>query len=230
MSEPRIAALIPCLDVEGTLGAVIQGVLAHVDHALVVDDGSTDSTSAAGASAGADVLRHEKNLGKGAALRSGMERLRDQGYTHVFSVDGDGQHLTDEMPVLLEEWREAPDAIVVGERIREEGQEVAGIRRFGNDFANWWVALAAGTRFPDTQSGFRIYPIAPTLGLGVRADHYEFESEVLILAARRGLDVRSRKVHVYYPPPDRLVSHYNPWIDTIRIIKTVVPFAAGWRG
>jgi len=229
VSEPRIAALIPCLDVEDTIAAVVQGALAHVEHVLVVDDGSSDGTAAKAASAGAAVVRQDINRGKGAALRAGMENVLSRGYTHAFSLDGDGQHLTDEMPTLLEEWRRDPEAIIVGARKRETHQEVAGIRRFGNDFANWWVALAAGRAFPDTQSGFRIYPIETTLGLAVRANHYEFESEVLILAARRGVEVRSRDVRVYYPPPEELVSHYDPWVDTIRIIKTVVPFAAGWR-
>lgn len=227
MRTPRIAALIPCFDVADTLRSVIVGAREYVEHVLVVDDGSRDQTSAVAGAAGADLLRHETNRGKGAALRSGMERLRDEGFTHALSLDGDGQHLPDQMPLLLEEWRTHPDAIVVGARIRE--YEVAGIRRFGNDFANWWVALAAGRPLPDTQSGFRVYPIDVVLQLGVRADHYEFESEVLILAARREVDVRSRDVRVFYPPPDELVSHYNPWIDTIRIIRTVVPFAARLR-
>ncbi len=229
MSEPRTAALIPCLDVADTLDDVIRGASEHVDHVLVVDDGSADRTADVAEAAGVEVMRHERNLGKGAALRSGMERLRAGGYTHAFSLDGDGQHLAREMPPLLEESRAHPAALILGARIRDEEQEVAGIRRFGNDFANWWVALAAGRAFADTQSGFRIYPIDATLGLSVRADHYEFESEVLILAARRGLEVRTCDIRVYYPPPDELVSHYDPWIDTIRIIRTVVPFAAGWR-
>ncbi len=229
MTEPRIAALIPCLDVANTLEGVIRGALEHVEHVLVVDDGSSDSTAQVAQSAGADLVRHERNRGKGAALRVGMERLQGQGFTHAFSVDGDGQHLTGEMTILLEEWRAIPSAIILGARVRDEGQEVAGIRRFGNDFANWWVALAAGREFADTQSGFRIYPIDQTLALSVRANHYEFESEVLILAARRGLEVRTREIRVHYPPPDELVSHYDPWIDTIRIIRTVVPFAAGLR-
>lgn len=228
MNARRLAALIPCLDVADTIAGVVRGVREHVEHVLVVDDGSGDRTAEAARDAGADVLRHESNRGKGAALRSGLLRLRAQEFTHALSLDGDGQHLASEIPALLEEHAADPSAIVLGARIRDE-QEVAGIRRFGNDFANWWVALAAGREFRDTQSGFRIYPIEATLGLEVRADHYEFESEVLILAARRGVNVRTCDVRVYYPPPDELVSHYDPWIDTIRIIRTVVPFAARLR-
>lgn len=229
MTPPHVAALIPCLDVEETVGDVVRGALRHVDHVLVVDDGSTDGTAGIAESAGAELLRHEANRGKGAALQSGMRRLRELGYSHAFSVDGDGQHLPEEMPTLLEECHADPEAFILGVRVRSPDQPVAGIRRFGNEFANWWVARAARRTFDDTQSGFRIYPIATTLDLPVRADHYEFESEVLILAARRGFDFRARPVRVHYPPPDELVSHYDPWVDTVRIIRIVVPFAFGWR-
>jgi glycosyltransferase involved in cell wall biosynthesis len=215
--------------VRGTIGPVIAGVEQHVEHVLVVDDGSRDGTGEAARTAGAEVVRHAENLGKGAALRSGLIRLLAEGFTHAFTVDGDGQHVADEMPGLIREARAHPEAIVLGLRRIETTQEVAPIKRFGNEFANWWVSLAAGQPFRDTQTGFRVYPIAPVLELGVRAEHYEFESEVLILAALRGLQIRGREVAVYYPPPGERVSHYQPWLDTCRIIFTVVPFLVGLR-
>ena len=223
MSEPRIAALIPCLNVAPTIAEVVAGAYRHVPHVLVVDDGSNDATATLAAEAGASVVRHEQNRGKGSALRTGMERLRADGYTHAFCLDGDGQHLTDEMPDMIREAVQHPSAIILGERIRD-GHVVAPIRRFGNDFADWWVSLAAGREFADSQCGFRIYPIETTLALGVRGDHYDFESEVLILAGRRGVEMRTCDVRVYYPPPDEHVSHFDAWLDTVRIIGTVVPF------
>ena len=226
---PRVAVLIPGYDVELTVAEVVRGSLAFVEKVLVVDDGSSDGTARVAESAGAQVLRHDRNLGKGAALQSGMRRLQELGFTHAFTVDGDGQHLPAEIPVLLEACVESREAIFIGKRRREEGQEVAGIRQFGNEFANWWVSRAAGRQLPDTQSGFRIYPLEPTLGLGATRQHYDFESEILILAARRGVEIRSREVRVFYPPPDELISHYAPWLDTIRIIRIVAPWALGFR-
>ena len=225
----RLAALVPSYDVEGTVADVVHGAAQHCEAVLVVDDGSRDGTAAAARAAGAQVVRHDGNRGKGAALRSGLVRLLAEGYTHAFSVDGDGQHLADQMPLLIEESRSQPTAIILGARRIDQHQAVAPIKKFGNDFANWWVSLAAGREYRDTQTGFRIYPIHATLEMGVRAERYEFESEVLILAARRGIDVVTREVAVYYPPPGERVSHYAPWADTCRIIFTVVPFLVGLR-
>jgi len=225
----RVAVLIPAFDCARTIAAVVRGAAGNCERVLVVDDGSSDDTAAIARAAGADVIRHEVNRGKGAALRTGLVRLLADGYTHAFSVDGDGQHLADEMAVLLDASREAPGAIVLGARRIAPEQEVAPIKRFGNEFANWWVSLAAGIELKDTQTGFRVYPIARTLELGVQAARYEFESEVLILAARRGIEIRTCDVAVYYPPPGERVSHYAPWSDTCRIIVTVVSFLVRLR-
>jgi glycosyltransferase involved in cell wall biosynthesis len=225
----RIAALIPALDSAGTIADVVRGARAVVEQVLVVDDGSQDQTAAHASGAGAEVLRHSANRGKGAALRSGLVWLCREGFTHAFSLDADGQHLASEMPAMIAEAREFPSAIHVGRRELGHDQEVAPIKKFGNDFANWWVSLAAGQKLSDTQSGFRIYPIEATLNLGVQSDRYDFESEVLILAARRGIEIRCQEIRVFYPPPGERQSHYRPWEDTIRIILTVVPFLAGLR-
>ncbi|MBM4242271.1 MAG: glycosyltransferase family 2 protein [Deltaproteobacteria bacterium] len=225
----RVAALVPALDCARTIADVVRGAAQHCEHVLVVDDGSTDATARLAQAAGAEVIRHEANRGKGAALRSGLVRLLAEGFTHAFSVDGDGQHLSSEMQGMIDASRSAPDALVLGARRIAPEQEVAPIKRFGNDFANWWVSLAAGRDFRDTQTGFRIYPIAAILNLGVQAERYEFESEVLILAARRGIGIETRGVAVFYPPPAERISHYDPWLDTCRIIVTVVSFLVRLR-
>jgi glycosyltransferase involved in cell wall biosynthesis len=201
MNEPRVAALIPVYQGASTIAEVVAGALPQVQHVVVVDDGSSDESAERARAAGAEILRHERNRGKGAALRTGLAHLHALGFTHAFALDADGQHLPGEMPKLLAELGRHPDAIIVG----------------------------AGRELPDTQSGFRIYPIAAVLGLGTQADRYALESEVLILAALRGMEIVSREVAVHYPPPAERVSHYEPWADTVRIIFTVVPFLVGLR-
>ncbi len=216
-----LAVLIPALDCAATITAVVEGARRFAELVLVVDDGSSDPTAARAAAAGAEVVRHAAPRGKGAALQAGMARLAERGVGHVLTMDGDGQHLCEEIPPLLEASRREPQALVIGARQIEPGT-VAPMKLFGNRFANRWVEIASGQALPDTQSGFRVYPLAATLALGARAGHFAFETEVLIRAARAGVPIRSIPVRVYYPPIDERVSHYRPWRDTVRIIRVVL--------
>lgn len=216
-----VAVLIPAYRCAGSIAAVVAGARAHVARVLVVDDGSPDDTAARAAAAGAEVLRFPANRGKGAALRAGLERLAAAGVRHALTMDGDGQHLASEIPALLAAAAAQPEALVIGAR-RIGTQEVKPIRLFGNRFANRWVEIACGRALPDTQSGFRVYPLPATLQLGATAERFAFETEILIRAARAGLPIVSVPVAVYYPPAAERVSHYRPWADTVRIIVVVV--------
>jgi glycosyltransferase involved in cell wall biosynthesis len=217
----EVAALIPALDCEATIGAVVRGTLAQLPRVLVVDDGSHDRTADAARAAGAEVLRLPANRGKGEALRSGLRALRERGVTHALTLDGDGQHLPDDVPALLRASAEAPRALVLGARRAEPGS-VTRVRAFGNRFANRWVEIACGARLEDTQSGFRVYPIDETLALGCRAKRFAFETEVVIRAVRAGLPIRSVPVRVWNPPPGERVSHFRGFSDSVRIVFTVI--------
>jgi glycosyltransferase involved in cell wall biosynthesis len=217
----ELAALIPALDCEATIQAVVRGTRRHVARVLVVDDGSSDRTADAAKAAGADVLRQPVNQGKGAALRLGMRALRADGVTHVLTLDGDGQHLTDEIPALLAASAAEPRALVLGARQHEPGS-LAPIRMFGNRYANRWVRIACGQEFEDTQSGFRVYPLEAALALGCRADRFAFETEMVIRGVRAGLPVHSVPVGVYNPPIAERISHFRGFSDTVRIVLTVV--------
>lgn len=218
----RPAILIPAYDCAGTVGAVVSGARAHGLPVLVIDDGSRDDTDAVARAAGADVVRHPRNRGKGAALVTGMRTLDERGFTHALTMDGDGQHLSREVPTLLAAGSSEPAAIVIGVR-RRGGQEVAGINLFGNRFANLCVRSAAGVPLPDTQSGFRVYPLATMLRLPKQGEHFEYESTSIIYAARARVPIRSITVDVYYPPIAERRSHYRKVVDTLRIIRAVAP-------
>jgi glycosyltransferase involved in cell wall biosynthesis len=218
----RPAILIAAYDCAATLGGVLAGAAEHGLPMLVVDDGSHDATADIARAGGATVVRHAVNRGKGAALVTGMRSLTSRGCTHAVTMDGDGQHLPREIPVLLTAARAEPAAIVIGVRRRGD-QEVAGINLFGNRFANLCVRSAAGVPLPDTQSGFRVYPIASMLRLPIRGDHFEYESTSIIFAARAGVPIRSLPVDVYYPPVAERRSHYRKVVDTLRIIRAVAP-------
>ncbi len=224
MSENKpggVAVLIPALDCAASIASVVSGARAFVDLVLVVSDGSRDATAAQAAAAGAEVVCHERTRGKGAALRTGMQWLAGRGVAQALTMDGDGQHLSDQIPVLLRAAAQQPAALWIGARQFDPGATTPA-RLFGNRFANRWVEIACGLRLPDTQSGFRVYPLRSTLGLEVRADHFAFETEVLIRAARSGVPIRSIPVTTYYPPIAERVSHFAPLRDTVRIIFTVL--------
>ena len=216
-----IAALIPAYQAEPTVGTVVAGARAHLARVLVVDDGSADATPARAAAAGAEVLRHEGNAGKGAAIVTGLRALAATGVGRALTLDADGQHLADEIPTLLAASDATPGGIVVGVRLKE-GHAIARANRFGNWIADSLLRLIAGRPLPDTQCGFRIYPVAATLALGAGGQRYEFETEILLRAARRGVPIVGVPVRVHYPPIAERVSHYRPWVDTLRIIAVVL--------
>jgi len=215
------AALVPAYQAAATVGAVVAELRQQVPAVLVVDDGSTDATAERAAAAGARVLRLERNAGKGAALRAGLAQLAAEGVQRVVTLDADGQHLPSEIPVLLAAADRHPGAIVVGIR-RKEGLAIRRAARFGNWFADRVLRWIAGQPLPDTQSGFRVYPTAATLALGAVGAHFDFETEILLRAARAGLPVVGVPVAVHYAPPEERVTHYRPWRDTLRIVRTVL--------
>lgn len=216
-----LAVLIPALNCADTIATVVAGARNLVETVVVVSDGSVDATPAQAAAAGAAVVCHATTLGKGAALQTGMHLLAQRGCRRVLTMDGDGQHLCEEIPALVQASEHNPRALIIGARQIEPGSTTPA-RLFGNRFANRWVEIACGQALPDTQSGFRVYPLRETLALCVRARHFAYETEVLIRAARAGLPICSVPVKAYYPPAGTRVSHFRPVVDTVRIIFVVL--------
>jgi glycosyltransferase involved in cell wall biosynthesis len=216
-----VAALIPAYRAAATVGAVVAGTRAYLARVLVVDDGSGDGTAAAAAAAGAEVVSHPANAGKGAALRTGLGVLARDGVARALTLDADGQHLPHQIPLLLAASDAAPDALVVGVR-RKAGHAIRRVNRLGNWIADRALRTIARRPIPDTQSGFRVYPVQTTLAFRTVGDHYDFETEILLRAARRGLPVVGVPVEVYYPPVAERVSHFRAGRDTLRIIGTVL--------
>lgn len=218
----RLTAIVPALDAESTVGPVARSLLAAgaFDEVVVVDDGSTDATGTAARAAGATVLRHGRNRGKGAALRTGMVHAYARGSRAVVSVDADGQHPASEAVRLARSF--APlDALVLGVRdLRGAGAPRAN--QWSNAFSDAWVSLFAGRRLADSQCGLRRYPLPATLGLGAIGDGFEYESEAVLLAALGGIPIVEEPVDVWYPPPERRRTHFRVGRDPARIVERLV--------
>jgi len=220
-SEPatlRFCALIPCLDGGDTLEPVVRGASEHAETVIVVDDGSSDGSAERARGLGADVVVHPRNRGKGAALITGLERAAALGFTHCVTIDADGQHAPADIPLLVRAAGQNPDAIVIGARDFAV-DNVPGSSRFGRKFSNFWVRLETFNKLSDTQSGFRVYPVALVRALSVPASRFQWEVEVLVRGAWSGLPIVEIPVSVYYAPPDERISHYRGWADSALITR-----------
>lgn len=214
-----LAVLIPAYQAGGTVGDVVARSLVIVPRVLVVDDGSTDETSDAARDAGADVLRLERNSGKGTALRTGFRELLGSGVDAVLTLDADGQHLPEELPALAARAAGGAD-LVLGSR-EHLFAEMCGLRRASNRLSSRAISLFAGVPLTDVQTGFRLYTRRLLERVGFPGRRFEAESAVVVRAARAGLTIETVPVRLGRPD-GRSTSHYRPLVDSLRIAGAVV--------
>jgi glycosyltransferase involved in cell wall biosynthesis len=215
-------AIVPSLDAAKTIEAVVTGALPHVAMVIVVDDGSTDGTAAVALAAGASITAHEKNRGKGAALKTGLSLAQDLGFRVAVTLDADGQHPPSEIPKLLSA-SDDPGALVLGVRdLAAAGAPIANQR--SNAFANGFISMVTLRRIRDTQCGMRRYPVSRTLALAVKDDRFGFETEVILRANRARLPIVQVPIEVRYPI-DR-TTHFDarrdPWRIVGRVLRTLL--------
>lgn len=222
----RVAVLIPAFQAGRSVGAVVRELTRlwpERDGIFVIDDGSTDDTAEQARTAGARLLRHRNNRGKGAAIRSGLEAAARDRYDAAVTVDADGQHPPTEALRLRS--CGSPAALVLG--IRDLAAAGAPLpNRLSNRFSNFAVSGYAGYPFWDTQCGLRRYPVAATVALGVRDPGYAFEAEVLIRAAAAAIPIVQLPVRVIYPPEQERVTHFHSVRDPARIVHRVLVTSA----
>lgn len=213
----KTCVIIPSYNNAITLAGVIEDVLKYSRHIIVVNDGSTDNT--------ADIVKqfpviqcvsYQKNMGKGWALRKAFKYAVEQGYDYAITIDSDGQHFAKDLPLFFEKLKEHPNAIIIGARNMNQ-DSVPGGSSFGNKFSNFWFKVETAKTSPDTQSGYRLYPLHALKNMRFITRKYEFEIEVLVRAAWKGVDVLSVPVTVYYAPKEERVSHFRPFKDFFRI-------------
>lgn len=228
LENSKCCVLIPTYNNAHALGEVIDEVLAYTRHVLVVNDGSTDSTSEIlGRYTTINVVQYEHNRGKGYALRTGFKAALENGYEYAITIDSDGQHKAYDLHKFVEQLPAHPNAIIIGARNMNQ-ESVPTKSSFGNRFSNFWVKVETGYDLPDTQSGYRLYPIKALSELKFYSRKYEFEIEVLAKAAWSGVELMYVPVDVYYAPKDERVSHFRPFKDFFRIsvVNTILCFVA----
>jgi glycosyltransferase involved in cell wall biosynthesis len=208
----RTVALVPAFNEAGTIGQVLTGLRGIVDHVLVVDDGSTDQTAALARDAGADVIVHGNNRGKGQAVRSGISALLARDFTHLLLLDGDMQHLPSEASRLIESASRTGADLVLGER-RFSRVGMPASRYHANRLGSRALSLFVGVRLRDTQCGFRVVRMSALRNLPLRGRGYEIETEMLVKLWRRGARIVSVPISaVYGAGPSKL----RPVRDTTR--------------
>lgn len=223
-----VCVLIPTYNNAGTISQVIESVAIYTEQVIVVNDGSTDSTSGLLVKYPyLKTLAYTPNRGKGNALKEGFRFAVSLGYDYAITIDSDGQHYAHDLPGFLSSVEKYPGTLIIGARNMEQ-EHIPGKSSFGNKFSNFWFWVETGIKLPDTQSGYRLYPIQRLSGMKFFTRKYEFEIEVPVRAAWKGIKVQSIPISVYYPPPNERISHFRPFRDFTRIsiLNTALTFAA----
>jgi glycosyltransferase involved in cell wall biosynthesis len=231
--QQKCCVLIPTYNNAKTIEAVIQSTIEYCDNIIVVNDGCTDSTSQIlNKFPQLTVVTHSVNKGKGVGLRNGFAKAAELGFDYAISIDSDGQHYPKDFSVFLDKIEKEPGSLIIGAR-NMTVENVPNKSTFGNKFSNFWFWAETGITLPDTQSGFRLYPVKRLKKIWLFTTKFELEIEVIVKAAWRGIPIVSVPVSVYYAPEGERVSHFIPSRDSTRIsfLNTylVILAALFWR-
>jgi glycosyltransferase involved in cell wall biosynthesis len=214
--RPGVSLIIPANNEAETIGAVVTGALPLVDRMLVVDDGSDDDTAGQARTAGAEVLSHPKRMGKGVALRSGLQALLPDAKGYLLFMDGDGQHDPADIPAMLSRLddRPRPD-VVLGCRLRSETRDdIPGLRYTTNLFGKFVLSRATGLDVGDSQTGFRLIRADRLREIHLESTGFEIETEILLKLCARRIHLVNVPVSICYHPGR---SHYRTVPDTVRV-------------
>jgi glycosyltransferase involved in cell wall biosynthesis len=216
-SKETILAIIPAYCEGRFIGPVVSQVLQYVQTVLVVDDGSFDNTAAEAEAAGAKVIRHSTNLGKGAALETGLDYAVSIDAAFFLFLDGDGQHDPSEIPAFIDAINRSNADLVLGNRMRNLAS-MPLIRRWTNQFMSWQIGRICKIPIPDSQCGFRLARKELLPVLMAPSNRFEFESESIILAARQGFKLGFVPIRTIYRDQQ---SKIRPLQDTMRYLRLI---------
>lgn len=211
--------LIPSYNEERAIGDIVRKLKDRNFFVYVVDDGSLDNTALKAAEAGAIVIKNATNMGKGAALRAGFDRiLGENRFNSIVIMDGDDQHDIDDIEHLINKARESGADLVLGNRMQDTSR-MPIIRIATNRFMSWLLSVMTGRNIPDTQCGFRLLKVELIKKITLRSSNYDIDSEIILRSARAGFKIESAPVKTVYGNEK---SKINPFVDTLRFIRLLV--------
>ena len=224
MAKPplKTCVLIPAYNEEKRVGAVVREVLEYCPDVIVVDDGSPDGTDKVAAEAGAIVLEHVHNQGKGAALQTGFDYAREHGYDLAITLDADGQHAPSDIPAFLQAYERTHSPVLVGNRMGDVAA-MPRLRRFVNRFMSDLLSRVMGQHVPDSQCGFRLYHRSafPEGPYDAHSQRYAAESEILLRLALEGRKIGAVTIQTIYGDEK---SKVRPLADTLRFFRMLRRF------
>jgi glycosyltransferase involved in cell wall biosynthesis len=218
----RTCALIPAYNEVPYIADVVKGTQPHVEKVVVIDDGSGDGTGEVARDAGATCLRSPRNCGKASALRTGIDFARAQNFTHVITLDGDGQHWPEDIPGMLRVAEETGADLVIGARSFDRAS-MPRSRYYSNTIGSRVASSLVGREIRDSQSGFRLFRLDKLRGTKLRSRYYELEMEMLIKMARSGCTIAHAPVRTIYHDGEAR-SKMRPVRDTVRVCLWSVAF------
>jgi len=214
----KLCVIIPAYNASKTVESVVKGALKYVSKVIVADDGSVDDTAISASRAGADVIKMDKNRGKGNALKVLFQKAIREGYSVVISMDADGQHDPDDIPLFIKGHSAYPSDIIVGSRMHEK-EKIPRARYNSMHIARFYISLAANQFIEDTQCGFRLYPLSLVNKINLTTEKYVTETEILIKVGDMGSRVRFVHVRTIY---GGIKSHFRPIMDVAEITAYVI--------
>ena len=234
MQQRKVCVVMPTYNNGGTLRDVLERVLGFCSDVIVANDGCTDDSAEILASFGErlTVVDYGKNRGKGYALKRGFKKAKALGFDYALTLDSDGQHFPEDIPLFVKALEQHPGALVVGSRNLKQ-ENMPEKNTFANRFSNFWFKIQTGISLPDTQTGYRLYPLKKLSGLALLTSRYEAELELLVFSAWHGVDLVPIPINVFYPKGEERVTHFRPFWDFFRIsvlnsVLCVVALVYGW--
>ncbi len=212
----NILIVIPTFNNRKTLRHVAEKALGTGLKVLVVNDGSTDGGPESLEGMPVSRVDLPVNMGKGSAILAAAEWAEKNGFTHIITMDADGQHDPDDSSRFIEMIMANPWSIIVGNR-QFPVLSVPFSSRFGRMWSNLWFRITSGYSIPDSQSGFRAYPVGALRQVSCKGRRYDFEVEILVRGAWAGLEITHTNISVHYSDETKKASHFDPLRDNARI-------------